>query len=187
MKRFFLSIALIAITFFAGAQDVSVEKSTNGVQIGVLGAWFHNESRLSNKIALRSEVGFDGGFAWGMFYDGLAYTFAPIFTLEPRYYYNLEKRASKTKRIAGNSGNFLSLKTSYYPNLFTISNEGSGGIIPQISIVPTWGIRRNLGDHFTYEAGIGIGYLHVFYKSVGFFENEGEAAVNLHLRVGYRF
>jgi hypothetical protein len=59
--------------------------------------------------------------------------------------------------------------------------------IPDVSIIPTWGIRRNIGNHFNYETGIGVGYVRYFYKSQGFGENEGEAAVNLHLRIGYRF
>ncbi|MCH7415122.1 hypothetical protein MM213_16595 [Belliella sp. R4-6] len=187
MKKILLTFVFITISFFAKSQEASVEKSTNGVQIGVLGTWFHNESRLTNKLALRSEVGFDGGFGWGMFYDGIGYTFAPVFTLEPRLYYNLDKRQSKSKNIVGNSGNFLSLKTSFHPDWFLISNYDNSGIVSQLSIVPTWGIRRNLGNHFTYEAGIGIGYRHLFYKSYGYAENEGEVAVNLHLRVGYRF
>lgn len=50
-----------------------------------------------------------------------------------------------------------------------------------------WGIRRNLGNHFNYETGIGLGYRYIFAKSAGFLENKSEAALNLHLRLGYRF
>ncbi|MFD2037621.1 hypothetical protein ACFSKL_22695 [Belliella marina] len=187
MKKILVSLILCGVTFFAKSQSASVEKSTNGVQTGLLGLWFHNESKLSDRIALRSEVGFDGGFGWGLSYDGVGYVFAPVFTLEPRLYYNLDKRVSKSKNIAGNSGDFLSLKTSFHPDWFLISNHDGYSIVNQLSIVPTWGIRRNLGDHFTYEAGIGIGYRHLFYKGYGYSEDEGELAVNLHLRVGYRF
>jgi len=35
-----------------------------GIQTGFLGIWVHNESKLSNTISLRSELGFDSGF-WG--------------------------------------------------------------------------------------------------------------------------
>ncbi|HZJ74187.1 MAG TPA: hypothetical protein VFC87_05235, partial [Perlabentimonas sp.] len=60
-------------------------------------------------------------------------------------------------------------------------------IASNISIIPTWGIKRNIGRHFTYEAGFGIGYLYYFAKNVGYSENKGEVGVNLHLRIGYRF
>lgn len=187
MRKILFTISFMSIVFFAQSQNASVEKSTNGIQTGVFGIWFHHESKLSNKFALRSEVGFDGGIGWSSFSVGADFLFVPSLTAEPRYYYNLDKRLSKSKRIDGNSGNFISLRTSFFPDWFVISNYGSSGIIPQISLIPTWGIRRGLGDHFNYEAGIGIGYRHIYYRSVGFLENEGEAAVNLHLRFGYRF
>ena len=66
-------------------------------------------------------------------------------------------------------------------------NPNNVRIVSDISIVPTWGIRRNIGSHFTYETGIGIGYLYYFAKDAGYAENESDVAVNLHLRIGYRF
>ena len=110
----------------------------------------------------------------------------PVLTLEPRWYYNLDKGTSKSRPIFGNIGNFVSLKTSYHPDWFVISNSGNVGIISDISITPTWGIRRTLGGNFNYEIGIGIGYGHLFAKQAGYRYNESEAA-NLHLRIGYRF
>jgi hypothetical protein len=111
----------------------------------------------------------------------------PVITLEPRWYYNLNKRISKSRNIRGNSGNFLSVKTSYNPNWFVISNYDNIQIADQISIIPTWGIKRNIGNHFTYETGIGLGYRYIFAKNVGYLENQSETALNLHLRLGYRF
>lgn len=94
---------------------------------------------------------------------------------------------TKGRRIDGNSGIFLSLKTSYHPDWFVISNYDEIRIVSDISIVPTWGIRRNIGDHFTYETGIGIGFLYYFAKDAGYSENESYITLNLHLRFGYRF
>jgi hypothetical protein len=68
----------------------------------------------------------------------------PVITAEPRWYYNLNKRVNKSKRIDGNNGNFISLKTSYHPDWFVISNYDNINIISDISLVPTWGIRRNI-------------------------------------------
>lgn len=169
------------------AQNASVEKSTYGIQTGFLGIWVHNESKLSNSIALRTELGFNSGIWGGDFYDETGFLMTPVITAEPRWYYNLNKRESKTRRIDGNSGNFVSLKTSYHPDWFVISNTDNVRVISDISIIPTWGIRRNIGQHFNYEAGIGIGYRYIFAKQAGFPENESEAAVNLHLRIGYMF
>ena len=187
MKKKLLTLVFCGLTLIAKSQNASVEQSTYGIQTGFLGIWAHNETKLSNSITLRSEIGFDSGIWGGDFYDGTGFLLTPVITAEPRWYYNLKKREKKSRRIDGNSGNFVSLKTSYHPDWFVISNTDNVSVISDISIIPTWGIRRNIGKHLNYEAGIGIGYRYVFAKQAGFLENESEAAVNLHLRIGYRF
>jgi hypothetical protein len=136
---------------------------------------------------LRSEIGLDSGIWGGDFYNGTGFLMRPVLSLEPKLYYNLNKRVSKSKRIDGNSGNFISLKTSYHPDWFVISNKDNISVISDISVIPTWGIRRNIGNHFNYETGVGIGYRYIFAKQAGFPKNKSEAAFNLHLRIGYRF
>jgi len=185
--KMIITLSICLFTIFTNAQDASVEKSTYGIQIGVLGIYAHREVKLSNDIALRAEIGMDAGFFGGSFYPKNGYLITPVITIEPRWYYNLQKRMSKSKSISGNSGNFLTIQTSYNPNLFVISNYDNVEIADQISIIPTWGIKRNIGNHFTYETGIGIGYRYIFAKSVGYSENVGETTAYLHLRIGYRF
>lgn len=187
MQKFTLLFLICGITFVNHAQNVSVEKSVFGIQTGIFGIWAHNESRLSNTIALRSEIGFDAGLWGGSFYDKTGYAAKPVFTVSPRWYYNIKKRAEKSKRIEGNSANFISLKTSFRPDWFVLSNYDNVSYVSDISIVPTWGIRRNIGNHFNYEAGLGVGYVHYFAKASGYSEDEDEIIVNLHLRIGYRF
>ena len=70
------------------AQNISsVEKSLWGVQTGVLGIWVNNEARLSNSIALRSEVGLNGGFEGGTFVeDNFQWILAPTLNVEQRWY-----------------------------------------------------------------------------------------------------
>ncbi|MDO7136881.1 hypothetical protein [Algibacter lectus] len=186
-KKYLVLFVLAVLSVTAYAQKASVEKSTYGVQTGFLGVWVHREVKLSNEIALRAEVGMDLGLWGGDFYPKSGYLLAPVIRLEPRWYYNLDKRVSKSRSISGNAGNFLSLQTSYHPNWFTISNYDNVEVVNQVSIIPTWGIKRNIGKHFNYETGIGIGYAYYFAKSAGYLENEGYAAVNLNLRIGYRF
>ncbi|UMB54921.1 hypothetical protein MKD41_05465 [Lutibacter sp. A64] len=187
MKKIIFTLVFCGLCFIVNSQTVSVEKSIYGIQSGFLGIWGHNESKLSNNIALRTELGLDAGIWGGDFYDNNGFLMIPVLTLEPRLYYNLKKRVKKSRKIAGNSGNFISLKTSYHPSWFEISNYNNIKIVSDISVVPTWGIRRNIGNHFLYETGIGIGYIYYFAKNAGFLENEGEVAVNLHVRIGYRF
>ena len=177
MKKI-ITLLFLSLSVLCDAQNASVEKSVFGIQTGFLGIWIHNESKLSNTITLRSEIGLDAGILFTDFEGRSGFLLAPVLTLEPRFYYNLNKRNSKLKDISNNSGTFISLKTSYHPDWFVISDI-TDHITSDISFIPTWGIRRNIGVHFNYEAGAGIGYR--------FFSNESEAVGNLHLRIGYVF
>lgn len=185
MKKLVLTTCLCLFTLLAKAQDASVEKSIYGVQFGVLGVWVHNESRLTNSIALRGELGLDTGLYGSS--ESTNFLLGVAISLEPKWYYNLQKREDKSKRIDGNSGNFISLKMKYHPDILIASSEENITVLSDFSIVPTWGIRRNIGKHFNYEAGFGIGYIHFFRKKNVYLNNEPDVAVNLHARIGYKF
>lgn len=166
-------------------KEVSVEKSIFGVQTGFLGIWVHNEMRLTNEIALRTELGLDSGIFLNS--DTFKFLMTPVVTLEPRWYYNLERRSSKNKSIKKNSGNFFSIKTSYNPDLFTISNADNVGAINQLSIIPKWGIKRTYFGNLTFETGAGFGEVFYFRENATNFDKKSEFAIDLHLRIGYTF
>mgnify|MGYP003624166173 FL=1 len=190
MKNNLFLLAFILSIFNVTAQqlqDASVENSSFGIQTGFLGIWAHNEYKLSNSIALRAELGFDAGVFNDNFSSGSFFILAPVITLEPRWYYNLNKRVSKSRRIDGNSGNFISIKTSYHPDLIIGDIPNNTNFISDLSIVPTWGIRRNIGKHFNYETGIGLGYIHFFKEKNVYIKYNNMLALNLHLRIGYKF
>jgi len=188
MRKLFLSLTLITITLSIKAQNTSVEKSTFGIQTGPIGIWIHNESKLSNAFALRSELGIDFSFYNNTILNDAPDIFiVPVISIEPRWYYNLNKRVKKSRRIDGNSGNFVSIKISYHPDLLLTKIDDRFNFLSDISIVPTWGIRRNIGKHFNYETAIGVGYIKVFKEANTIITSEPDVAVNLHLRIGYRF
>jgi hypothetical protein len=129
----------------------------------------------------------DLGLWGGSFWPQTGYIFVPVLTMEPRAYYNLTKRSIKARKTSKNSANFVSLKTSFHPNVLIISNYPDAEIISDLSIIPTWGIRRHIGNHIAFESGIGLGYRVLFTKRHGYIENYKELAANLHFRVGYTF
>jgi len=187
MRKYIAIIALCTLTIVVKGQEISVEKVINEIQTGFLGIWGHNESKLTNEISLRSEIGFDSEIFGGSFYSKTGIVLVPVITLEPRWYYNLKKRDSKSKNIKNNSGNYIALKTSYYPDWFVISNYDNLSLISQIYIIPRWGIRRTIGNHFNFETGVGLAYRYVFAKSAGYTDNESEILFNINLRIGYTF
>jgi len=183
MKKLKLLLAILLLFSLAvqGQKKVSVEKSIYGIQTGILGVWGYNESKLTNSIALRSEIGLDAGFSGGSNINTV-FVLTPTITAEPRFYYNLKKRSKKGKSIFKNSGNFLSLKFFYVPNLFVISNLRNVSARKSLSIIPEWGIKRTIGKHFTYELGLGIGY-YIDLEDSWF----NATTADLHLRIGYTF
>ncbi|TPN89329.1 hypothetical protein FHK87_01415 [Aquimarina algicola] len=156
--------------FSQNEENISVEKSVFGIQTGLLGIWAHNELKLSNQVALRSEIGFGGLNTSNI---------KPVVALEPRWYYNLKKRADKNKRIDGNSGNYISLRARYH---FHSTKEAERDDLYHVLTVATWGIRRNIGKHFNYEAGVGTGLS---------FEKDNNKDIDLipyvAFSIGYRF
>ncbi|MBW3466210.1 hypothetical protein [Arthrospiribacter ruber] len=178
----FTLLSFIFLTKQALAQDfASVEKSIWQIQSLFVTKYLSNESKIKRDLALRSELGFDFFYRDGFLYDGPVVAWSPFLRLEPRHYYNLNKRADKGKKTAKNSGNFVALTTTYKPNWFLITNESSLLVTPALSLIPTWGIRRSPWQHFNFEAGIGIGYGWEYYGHYSY----GEVLVNLHLRFGF--
>lgn len=186
MNRQFLTILFCALSQLAMSQSASVERSVFGIQAG-WGMWVHQEAKLSNRIALRSEIGVHARVRGGNIYEKPKFVMSPVLTLEPRWYYNLDNRLRIEKPIEGNSGNFVSLKTSWHPDWFGNSTINDVNELTNISFVPTWGIRRLIGKSFTFETGIGIGCKLVFGEYIGVRENELEGVLHLNVRIGYGF
>jgi hypothetical protein len=178
-------ITLIFLSFLvfqtSHAQDsVSVEKSLIGGQIGYLGAWTNYEAKLSNRIGFKTEVGLEKRYLIHSFVPTNK-SFHPIISVEPRYYYNLGRRAELLKKTRGNTGNFWALQVKY--NLpFVIDNKTSSNNREAIIFTPKYGIRRTLGNHFNLETTLGFGYGYGFNTSLpgGFFSIEAAVRLGFH-------
>ncbi|MBC8320738.1 MAG: hypothetical protein ISR55_07375 [Bacteroidetes bacterium] len=189
MKKATLLFILSGLTLIVLSQENYVTKSTGGIETGFLGVWLYDEIRLTNVVALRGEIGLSSRI-WNdkvVTAVNSGYYVALVLTLEPRFYYDLKSRYSKSKNISGNSGNFVSINIRYHPDWFIISNDDNPNNVNQLALIPTWGIKRNIGKHLTYEVGCGIGYEIYFTKKVGYRKNIDGVAFNYHLRIGYRF
>ncbi len=161
-----------------------VEKSIYGVQTGLFGVWIYNESKLSSKSTLRTEIGLDGGYSYGSNDSPKSqYFMLPSLSLEPRWYYNFKNRIKDGKFIDNNSGNFLSLKSRFTPDLFVITNSNVKKYSSEFALIPSWGIRRYLGGNFDFETRLGLGYGFVFEKR----NNSNGWLLDLSVRFGYSF
>lgn len=196
MKKI-LGLLVLGLSLNVNCQTLGVEKTFYGIQTGLAGIWINNETRLSSSLALNSEIGIEHDFFVGDQYDGAGFILQPVLTLEPRYYYNIFKRHSDGKKTSKNSANYLSLKTSYHPDWFVVNLDDKITKTADLAIIPTWGMKRQIGDNFTYETAVGLGYRIVYLKPNYFngnAQNVDDVSTNrnqyipyLHLRIGYIF
>ncbi len=186
MNKFILFTLLVFKPNYS--QNKGLENSIFNIQIGTLGSWLNNEIKLENNLSLRSEIGLDASAFGGEVNGNSGIFLTPVINIEPRWYYNINEREKKAKVTSNNSSNFLTASFSYHPDWFVISNNDNINVFNQLSIIPKWGIRRNIGkSNISFEAGLGFGYRLNFLKQYGYPKNEGEAALDLHLRIGYVF
>ena len=159
-----------------------VDESINGLQTGLLGVWWHNESRLSLNWAFRTEIGYEAPY----FANQNQYlTFLPTASLEPRWYYNSKKRISNSNNTFHNSGNFASMSVRYYPKILAYSLIGENDTYGGVFLIFSWGMRRNINYRWNIEFVSGIG-VDPFTKNPTNI-NGNEFILNFTLRIGYKY
>lgn len=97
-------------------------------------------------------------------------------SVEPRFYYNLNRRYRKGKRVRGNSGGYLSADVSLF---FPVVTSRDIKVKTFYGITPYWGVRR-VWRHFLFDMAGGISY-------VGTFEGSYGVSPTLRLILGYKF
>lgn len=185
MKKniFLLLLVLYTLKIFSQERKVTVSKSNFDIQVGFLGLWFNNEFKITNKLSFKTELGLESSVFGGKLYNGTNFVMLPVVTFEPRLYYNLDKRKQKERIIKNNSGNYFSLKNSYTSNLFIISSIENIIVNEQITIIPSWGMRRSIYKKIFFETGFGVGFKHLFQLN----KKNNKAILDIHLRIGYTF
>jgi len=195
MKNFIV-LGFVLISFMAKAQEVekvSVEKNLYGVQLGLVSTSFYYETQLQRKITLRAEIGLVLGYATRDYEDPAiedesSTLIVPYVTLEPRWYYGLDRRKRLVKKTYNNSSNYVSLATSYMSNKTPIMNNGDFDVVSAITVVPKYGIRRAFAKHFNYEFSAGVGYQYnVFSNASGCNCDHNDVALDIQARIGYDF
>ncbi len=176
-----LLLSAFLLFAFNGYSQTDATRQIIGGQAGFFGAWVYGEFPISSSSVMRGEIGLDGGFRGGSFYSTNTIAFAPSLRAEPRWYYNLKKRAAKGRKTDKNAANFISLQTIYQPGWFVLSNVDGTRVDNGITLLPTWGIRRMIARKISVETGLGLGYTRRWYKGA---TRPAELALGLHLRIG---
>jgi len=162
------------------AQELNGAENLHSVKLIYLGLSYSYEHALGKQAVLNGQLMLRTGLASNYFItEGKTfYAVVPFLRVEPRYYYNLLKRAGKGKKTVNNSANYLAL--SINQSLNPIIKNMDFNFINEFSAIPKWGIKRALGQHIFYETAIGVGYR---YNRV----DKSRASSGFNFQLGYAF
>lgn len=173
---------VLAITLLIKSSNAqTVDQSINGVQLGFLGVWLHNESKINTHWAFRTEIGYEAS----IMEDNEFPLFLPVVSIEPRWYYNSRKRQGNSNNTFHNSTNFATMAIRYYPEILGASSYRYSELDGGLFLIPSWGIRRNISYRMNYELGVGAGI--DIYELITNYRSETDFMFNLHIRIGYKF
>ncbi|MEO6583807.1 MAG: hypothetical protein ABIO05_05755 [Ferruginibacter sp.] len=170
-----LLVTIGTLSCFSQSEDTVLKKDIISIDIGFVGVWINYEKHIKKLFTLKSQVGLEGGFLVGSSVNYFILT--PTLRLEPRYYYNFNRRVNAGKKTSYNASNYLALTMMYIPNLFSISNVSGLEVEKGFSLIPKFGIKRTLGQRMNFEFAIGAG--------PWFSESGQKGTVGLDIRYGY--
>ena len=197
MKKFFFIFICFFLIQTSKAQDsVSVEKSLIGSSVSPFGSLsFDYEVKLSKEWTLLSNISAYYDYDKGSNLNSKGYSIRPILGLEPRWYYNLDRRNRLSKNIKFNAGNYWSLDIDYHLKSILATNQSNYTIENSIYFLHSYGMRRIISKNLYFDGSLYIGYSQVFgyetfpVSNPDFYssQNGGSFYFGLKLRVGLNF
>lgn len=192
----FLIILLVVVSFnFSYSQTTSsnetettsINKSSYGVELGFLNAGIFYEFRIARAFSLKNEFKFSKTYLINS--SNAPFYFQPEIIVQPRWYYNLQKRHKKGNRTVNNSANFIGITGSYRPTWFSLP-ENTKYLEESVSYTVDWGLRRSFAENFHFEFIVGAGVYNIIsYNKIDNPSNESSsvALINIRAQIGYRF
>jgi hypothetical protein len=147
------------------AQDsVSVERSLIGPSVNPFGSLsFDYEVKLSTEWTLLSNIGFSYDYdKENNRSNSKGYSLRPFLGIEPRWYYNLDRRTRLSKNTKFNTGNYWSVDMKLYPKSLLVTNQSNYSVENVVYLLPSYGIRRTLYKNLYFDGSLYAGYSYVF-------------------------
>lgn len=161
MKKHFLIVFVFLISCnLSVGQDITHTQSNHSISANLFGLDYAYEQSLGGSWSILGRVGFEpievGGYTDD--HDESHYQFSPrpALSIEPRYYFNLVRRARNGCNIDRNAADFLSVK-ALTAKLYSGHRDDIA-----FCVSAQYGIRR-VWDCFYIEPSIGITY-HAWFK-----------------------
>jgi hypothetical protein len=159
MKSIFTLVLLFSFSFLL-AQNHSSENNLEKLvklDLGLRGIGITYEPKLSNKMSIELSGGIGGGY--DISFQDFTYTWnlpdpALHVIVNPKYYYNRNKREAKGKTTELNSGNYVGLGIKYTSRGISESTEVWDALLFNLH----WGMQRAIGKRWTFNIHAGVGY-----------------------------
>ena len=117
----------------------------------------------------------------------------PAFTGQYRFYYNFNKRASKSKRTERNSANYFAAD---YEGIFTklpiadtYVEETDRRLLNRLGVV--WGFQRNYKWKFSLDFNVGLGYMfgksteYIYLQNENISDTQGRVTLLSQINIGF--
>ncbi|MBN1117163.1 MAG: hypothetical protein JXA77_08165 [Bacteroidales bacterium] len=154
MKKFLLLLAFLPFIAQGNLSAQEKEKFIPGaetnslVKIHIIAFGIGVEQAVDPNVSVYFDVAFGNDYHRESEESELDYV--PYFTVEPRYYFNLDDRLEKGKRIDNFSGQFVTFQTKVgFPTV---------NMTAWYSLSPMWGFQSMIGKraYWSFQAGPGL-------------------------------
>lgn len=148
MKKF---LFVLLITLTACSASLLAQGNKNFVpRLNALPLGAGAEFRIKDSFNIYTELGL--GINIAIKDNTVKANYPLILGVNPRLYYNIQKRKNQGKRVDKFSGNYVGISFNKI-----LSSWGSPDLELAASIAPVWGLQRNIGKSGYYNLGIGLG------------------------------
>jgi len=153
MKNLFVVVLLVTFSVGINAQSAkNVEE--NQFKINFINPGVEYEMGVGTDQTLNLGLGLQFGASGGG--GEFNYAFLPAINGQYRYYYNMDRRLNKGKRIDGNTGNYLAASGTLFTSDVIIGNVTSGSGTAGF-VGPVYGIQRTYPKGLNYAMEFGLG------------------------------
>lgn len=160
MKRSIFTLFFFLPLSFLSAQDTTRQNDLQNLMkldLGPRGVGFSFEPRVSKKMSIDLSAGIGGGY--DIAFQEITYYWnllnpALYVVVNPKYYYNRDKRLAKGKSNASNAGNYIGLGIRYTSRAIGENTDVWDALLFNLH----WGMQRAIGKRWTFNTHAGAGY-----------------------------
>lgn len=141
------------------------------------------EKKISQQITIYSMLGLvyygKGATTYiTIFGPSEYYAITPQITVQPRFYYNLDKRAASDKNVDNNSANYVGFAARFFHQSFFLSNSDRFSRGPAVlDLMLSYGLQRSFFNRMNFDLAIQPG--------IEISQGQADFFVGLNLQLGF--